>query len=137
MPWYVNTRVFLFFKPLKTMINNKPSQEQIKLVQSDLMTNAPLREISAKHNVSYDLVWYYRKKLVKAGVLERINKKSTKRRKTRTSRSYVKRTSVIKTTEPALTTSSKTFYLVVNGSNINISGAKQIDVSQEKVEVKF
>jgi transposase len=111
----------------------KPKLEDKKLQQinKDLLDGSSLKIVAEKNDVSYQHVCYYRKKLVKAGVLTPLYEKR------KTSRKKTTNFSVRKTLKKVTVPTPHTFKVVVNGTEVNISGAKYVHVHPDKLDVKY
>lgn len=113
------------------MFKAKLEEKRLQQINKDLLDGTSLKDVAEKNSVSYQHACYYRKKLVKAGVLTPLYE-TKKTRKKRTSK-FTVRKSTNKVTLPT----PHTFKVVVNGTEVNISGAKYVHVYSDKLDVKY
>ena len=118
----------------------KLEKKVLTKLSQDLMNGASLETASRNNSVSYQVACYYRKKLVKAGVLNPLYR--TTRRKRKATRTVLDKTNLftqlksrptVVRTEPT----NKPFTLVVNDTTIDISGSKHVNVTPDKVYIKY
>lgn len=113
------------------MFKAKLEEKRLQQINKDLLNGTSLKDVAEKNSVSYQHACYYRKKLVKAGVLTPLYEKR-KTRKKRTARFTVR-----KSTPTVPLTNVSTFRVSVNDTEINILGAKHVNVYPDRVDVKY
>jgi len=120
------------------MFTSKVDKKTQQEVNALLISGAKLAEVAAKTGLAYNRVHYFRKKLVKAGALQPLNK-TTKRRTSRKTRSaeLFPKTQYVATAIPAVEKTSQGINLVINGTELSIRDAKSINVSGNLVTVKY
>lgn len=116
------------------MFTSKVDKQTAQEVNALLIAGAKLTEVAAKTGLSYPKVHYFRKKLVKAGALQPLNKTTRSRRATRrtmTKRATTKQTIV----NPSST--NQAFKLMVNGTTLDLNNVKSVYVSPGVVDIKY
>ncbi len=112
------------------MFKAKLEERKLQEINKDLLNGGSLKEVADKNSVSYQHVAYYRKKLVKAGVLTGLYTKRKVRRK-------ITRNTTARKTAAVTIPAPHTFKVVVNGTEVNISGAKHVHEFPDKLDVKY
>jgi|688.fasta_scaffold256641_2 hypothetical protein len=121
---------FLFHNlKFKRMFTSKVDKKTAQEANALLMNGVKLMEVAQKTGLSYPKVHYYRKKLVKAGALQPLNR-TTKKRKVRVVNKDI-------TTPSTMIDRSTSFKLIVNGTAVNVKNVKSIFVSPELVDIKY
>lgn len=118
----------------------KLEKKVLTKLSQDLMNGASLETASKNNLVSYQVACYYRKKLVKAGVLNPLYR--TTRRKRRTTKNNLQQPILFTKTrlQPTVVRTeptNKPFTLVVNDTTIDITGSKHVNVTPDKVYIKY
>ena len=118
----------------------KLEKKVLTKLSQDLMNGASLETASKNNSVSYQVACYYRKKLVKAGVLNPLYR--TTRRKRRTTKNNLQQPILFTKTrlQPTVVRTeptNKPFTLVVNDTTIDITGSKHVNVTPDKVYIKY
>jgi hypothetical protein len=109
------------------MFTSKVDRKTAQETNALLMSGAKLMEVAAITGLSYPKVHYFRKKLVKAGALEPLNK-TTKKRAQRKARKNTRNLSTI-VNKPT------SFKLIINGTTVDVKNVKSIFVSPELVDI--
>ena len=131
---------------MKTMFKTKLDKQTLQKINQDLMNGGTLDEVATKNNVSYANVGYYRKKLVKAGILNPLYRTTKRKKRASKKTSYSKNTftpnlfTPIERTQPTVVKSTKygtPFTLVINDTAIDVTGAKHVNVTPGRVYIKY
>lgn len=118
----------------------KLEKQVLTKLSQDLMNGASLEDASRNNSVSYQVACYYRKKLVRAGVLNPLYR--TTRRKKRTAKTNYQQSDLfmkpkVQPTVVRTERTNKPFTLVVNETTIDITGSKHVNVTPDKVYIKY
>lgn len=119
---------------MKTMFKSKLDKQTLQKVNQDLINGGSLEKVAKQNNLSYQNVCYYRKKLVKAGILSPLY---TTRRKKRVAKATFNQRNLFMQPTVVKTVANKPFTLVVNDTTIDITGSKHVNVTPDKVYIKY
>ena len=111
------------------MANHVYTAEQINQINSELLGNQSILNVSRKLNVPYEIVRRMRLRLVNAGAVKPL----------RTKRKNIMPASMNRANQNnlAFQSSVSSFKLVINGTPIDIENVKSVFVSPELVDIKY